>query len=208
MKDNQNILNFLNSDLSDKIIELSNTKEFPKGIEILKENQYIKTLPIVIEGLIKVKAHFDNRELLLYYIQKSESCIMTFYASLKNTPSKISAITEQDSKILLLPTKYLPGLIKDFPEFNELFYDQFNLRYLELIERLGHLLLDNMDKRLFDHLKKKMELTKNTSIKISHTQLADELGTAREVVSRALKKLENADKITQISGEIKIKGTW
>jgi len=208
VKDNQNILNFLNSDLSDKIIELSNTKEFPKGIEILKENQYIKTLPIVIEGLIKVKAHFDNRELLLYYIQKSESCIMTFYASLKNTPSKISAITEQDSKILLLPTKYLPGLIKDFPEFNELFYDQFNLRYLELIERLGHLLLDNMDKRLFDHLKKKMELTKNTSIKISHTQLADELGTAREVVSRALKKLENADKITQISGEIKIKGTW
>ena len=208
MKDNQNILNFLNSDLSDKIIELSNTKEFPKGIEILKENQYIKTLPIVIEGLIKVKAHFDDRELLLYYIQKSESCIMTFYASLKNTPSKISAITEQDSKILLLPTKYLPGLIKDFPEFNELFYDQFNLRYLELIERLGHLLLDNMDKRLFDHLKKKMELTKNTSIKISHTQLANELGTAREVVSRALKKLENADKITQISGEIKIKGTW
>ena len=208
MKDNQNILNFLNSDLSDKIIELSNTKEFPKGIEILKENQYIKTLPIVIEGLIKVKAHFDDRELLLYYIQKSESCIMRFYASLKNTPSKISAITEQDSKILLLPTKYLPGLIKDFPEFNELFYDQFNLRYLELIERLGHLLLDNMDKRLFDHLKKKMELTKNTSIKISHTQLANELGTAREVVSRALKKLENADKITQISGEIKIKGTW
>ena len=208
MKDNQNILNFLNSDLSDKIIELSNTKEFPKGIEILKENQYIKTLPIVIEGLIKVKAHFDDRELLLYYIQKSESCIMTFYASLKNTPSKISAITEQDSKILLLPTKYLPGLIKDFPEFNELFYDQFNLRYLELIERLGHLLLDNMDKRLFDHLKKKMELTKNTSIKISHKQLANELGTAREVVSRALKKLEDNDKIKQNSGVIKIVGSW
>ena len=77
-----------------------------------------------------------------------------------------------------------------------------------MIERLGHLLLDNMDKRLFDHLKKKLKLTDNTSIVISHKQLANELGTAREVVSRALKKLENADKITQNSGEIKITGSW
>ena len=57
---------------------------------------------------------------------------MTFYASLKNTPSKVSAVTEEDSKVLLLPIKHLPDLIKDFPEFNELFYNQFNLRYIEL----------------------------------------------------------------------------
>ena len=65
-----------------------------------------------------------------------------------------------------------------------------------------------MDKRLFDHLKKKLKLTDNSSIVISHKQLANELGTAREVVSRTLKKLENADKITQNSGEIKITGAW
>ena len=194
--------------MADKIIRLSSIEEFPKGTEILKENQYIKVLPIVVDGLIKVYAKFDDKELLLYYIEKSQSCIMTFYASLKNTPSKVSAVTEEDSKVLLLPIQHLPGLIKDFPEFNELFYNQFNLRYIELIERLGHLLLDNMDKRLFDHLKKKLKLTDNTSIVISHKQLANELGTAREVVSRALKKLENADKITQNSGEIKITGTW
>ena len=208
MKQNSNTLSFLRPDLADKIIGLSSIEEFPQGTEILKENQYIKTLPILIDGLIKVYAKFDDKELLLYYIEKSQSCIMTFYASLKNTPSKVTAVTEEDSKAILLPISHLPDLIKDFPEFNELFYNQFNLRYVELIERLGHLLLDNMDKRLFDHLKKKLELTKSTSIVISHNQLAKELGTAREVVSRTLKKLENADKITQNSGEIKIVGEW
>jgi len=208
MKQNSNTLSFLRPDLADKIIGLSSIEEFPQGTEILKENQYIKTLPILIDGLIKVYAKFDDKELLLYYIEKSQSCIMTFYASLKNTPSKVTAVTEEDSKAILLLISHLPDLIKDFPEFNELFYNQFNLRYVELIERLGHLLLHNMDKRLFDHLKKKLELTKSTSIVISHNQLAKELGTAREVVSRTLKKLENADKIAQNSGEIKIVGEW
>lgn len=208
MRQSKDKLTYLRPDLADKIIELSRVEQFPKGTEILKENQYVKTLPILIDGLIKVYAKFDDKELLLYYIETSQSCIMTFYASLKNTPSKVTAITEEDSKAILLPVSHLPNLIKDFPEFNELFYNQFNLRYVELIERLGHLLIDNMDKRLFDHLKKKSELTKSTSIVISHNQLAKELGTAREVVSRNLKKLEKAHKITQNSGEIKIVESW
>jgi CRP/FNR family transcriptional regulator len=155
MKQNSNTLSFLRPDLADKIIGLSSIEEFPQGTEILKENQYIKTLPILIDGLIKVYAKFDDKELLLYYIEKSQSCIMTFYASLKNTPSKVTAVTEEDSRAILLPISHLPDLIKDFPEFNELFYNQFNLKYIELIERLGHLLLDNMDKILFNHFKKK-----------------------------------------------------
>ena len=105
--------------MAEKIIQLSSIEEFPNGTEILKENQYIKVLPIVIDGLIKVSAKFNDKELLLYYIQKSQSCIMTFYASLKNTPSKVYAVTEEDSKVLLLPIKHLPGLIKGFPEFNQ-----------------------------------------------------------------------------------------
>src|SRR6056297_855804 len=202
MRQSKDKLTFLSPDLANTILELSNIKAFPKGSVILKENQYIKTLPILIDGLIKVYAHYDDKELLLYYIQESQSCIMTFYASLENTSSKVTAITEEDSKLILLPIRHLANLIKDFPEFNELFYNQFNLRYVELIERLGHLLVDNLDKRLYDHLKNKSDLTKSTSIIISHNQLAKELGTAREVVSRTLKKLEKAHKITQNSGEI------
>lgn len=198
------ILSFLKPPLLKKVLDESSVKQFKKGTEILRAEQYVKVLPIVLEGLVKVYSRFNDKELLLYYIQPSQSCVMTFYASLKNTQSKVFASVEEDSKILLIPVRLLPRWLKDFPDFNELFYDQFNLRYSELLNTIGHLLVDNMDKRLYEHLKGKLELTNSTSIKMSHNQLANELGTAREVITRTLKKLEVEGKVEQISGEIKI----
>ena len=208
MEFDKKILSFLKPALVDKILMESSIMHFSKGTEILREQQYVKVLPIVITGLVKVYSRFEEKELLLYYIEPAQSCVMTFYAALKNTPSKVYAITEEDSKILLLPVNLLPNWLKDYPDFNELFYNQFNLRYTELLDSLGHLLLDKMDKRLNDHLKKKLEMTNSNSIIMSHNQIANELGTAREVITRVLKKLENDGKVVQKSGEIRIIGEW
>jgi CRP/FNR family transcriptional regulator len=200
----KNLLSFLNPDLVEKILTASTINTIPKGTEILREQQYVKVLPIVIDGLVKVYSKFDDKELLLYYIEPAQSCVMTFYASLKNSPSKVFASTEKESKILLIPVRYLPKWLREYPDFNELFYNQFNLRYSELLDTISHLLLDKMDKRLYDHLKRKTELTNSNTIKISHGILASELGTAREVVSRVMKKLETEGKVKQHSGEITI----
>ncbi len=208
MKFDKRILSFLKPDLVEKILQKSTIEKFPKGTEILKEQQYVKVLPIVINGLIKVYSRFDEKELLLYYIESKQSCVMTFYAALKNTPSKVFAKTEEDSVVLLLPVNYLPNWLKEYPDFNELFYNQFNLRYSELLGTIGSLLLDKMDKRLYNHLKKKTQLSFGNSIKMSHTQIAKELGTAREVISRVLKKLETDGKVLQKSGEIEIVSKW
>lgn len=208
MEFDKKILSFLKPDLVGKILNESSIKEFPKGTEILREQQYVKVLPIVINGLVKVYSRFDEKELLLYYIEPAQSCVMTFYAALKNTPSKVFAITEEDSKVLLIPVQLLPNWLKEYPDFNELFYNQFNLRYSELLDTIGHLLLDRMDKRLYDHLKKKLELTSSNSIIMSHNQIANELGTAREVITRVLKKLETDGKVIQNAGEIRIIGEW
>ncbi len=202
------ILSFLKPDLVDKILNESSIKEFPKGTEILREQQYVKVLPIVLNGLIRVYSRFEEKELLLYYIEPAQSCVMTFYAALKNTPSKVFAITEEDSKVLLIPVQLLPNWLKEYPDFNQLFYNQFNLRYSELLETIGSLLLDRMDKRLYDYLKKKSDLINSNSITMSHNQIANELGTAREVITRVLKKLETEGKVLQNAGEIRIIGAW
>ena len=199
-------LSFLSSKLIDEIIKKSTVMEFPKGTEILKEEQYIKVLPIVLNGLVKVYSRFEEKELLLYYIEPSQSCVMTFHAALKHTPSKVYAITEENSQILLIPVEQLPKWLRDYPEFNELFYYQYNLRYTELLDTIKHLLIDKMDKRLFDHLKKKSLLTNNSPVNMSHSQIANELGTAREVISRILKKLEIDGKVEQNKEGIKIIG--
>lgn len=208
MEFDKNLLSFLKPRLLDELIKKSTLKEFSKGTEILREEQYVKVLPIVLNGLVKVYSRFDEKELLLYYIEPAQSCVMTFYAALKNTPSKVFATTEEDSKILLIPVQYLPNWLKEYPGFNKLFYNQFNLRYSELLDTIRHLLLDKMDKRLYDHLKKKSELTRSNSIKMSHSQIANELGTAREVITRVLKKLETDNKVVQNAGEIKIISEW
>ncbi|MBV7268824.1 Crp/Fnr family transcriptional regulator [Winogradskyella luteola] len=200
----ESVLSFLKPPLLEKVLAESSINTFPKGTEILREEQYVKVLPIVLEGIVKVYSRFNDKELLLYYIQPSQSCVMTFYASLKNTPSKVYASIEEDAKILLVPVRLLPKWLNDFPDFNQLFYDQFNLRYSELLDTIGHLLTDRMDKRLYEHLKNKAEVTNSISIKMSHSQIANELGTAREVITRMLKKLEIEGKITQDSGEIKL----
>lgn len=204
----KNLLPFFKADLLDEIEKQSVIKEVPKGTEILRQEQYIKVLPIVLKGLVKVFSRFDDKELLLYYIEPSQSCVMTFYAALNNAPSKVFASTEEDSTLLLIPVNLLPKWIKEYPDFNELFYNLFNLRYVELLETIRQLLMDKMDKRLYDHLKKKMELNNNRPIKMSHTQIADELGTSREVITRVLKKLEIEGKVIQSPDGIKIIAEW
>lgn len=208
MEFDKKILSFLKPELLEIVLQVSSIKEFSKGTQILREEQYVKVLPIVLSGLVKVNSKFNDKELLLYYIKPAQSCVMTFYAALQNTPSKVFATVEEDSKILLIPIQYLSSWLIKYPEFNALFYNQYNLRYTELLDTIGHLLLDRMDKRLFDHLKKKLDLSNTNAIKMSHNQIANELGTAREVITRALKKLETEGKVLQKSGEIRIIGEW
>jgi len=198
------VLNHLDHVLVSRILEMSVLKQFPKHTELLRDGQYIKVIPIVLKGLIKVYTRYEDRELLLYYIQPKESCIMSFSASLKNEPSQIFALTEEDSVVLLLPVQHISKLLTQYPSFNTLFFQQYNQRYNKLLKTIHHVLFDRMDKRLFEHLKNKTEITSENPIRISHQQIANELGTVREVVSRVLKKLEIEGLVKQTNKGIEI----
>jgi len=199
-----NALAHLNHDLVLEITATAKIKEIPKESEILREGQFVKVIPIVLEGLIKVFTRHEDKELLLYYIRPNESCIMSFAASLKNEKSKVFATTEEDTTALLLPVDKLSSWIKQFPDINALFFQQDNLRYSDLLDTIHHVLFDKMDKRLFDYLQEKVIVTKHNPLKISHRQIANELGTAREVISRTMKKLETEKLVKQHPNSIEI----
>ncbi len=191
-------------ELLKEIEENGQFMDVPQGAEILKEGQYVKVIPIVSTGLIKVFTRHDDRELLLYYIEPGESCIMSFAASLRNEPSKIFAVTEEDSRALLLPVELVNRLTGEYPDINRLFFNLFNTRYKDLLETINEVLFDRMDKRLYDYLVEKCRIKDTNIISISHKRIANELGTVREVVSRVLKKLENEKKIKQSNDGIEI----
>lgn len=197
-------ISYLDPELTNQIMEFSETKEIPKNAEILRAGQFVKVIPIVLDGLIKVFTRYDDKELLLYYIRPKESCIMSFAASQKNEKSTVFAIAEEDTTALLLPTNRVSKWVLEFPDINTLFFQQYNLRYSELITTIHHVLFDKMDKRLLNYIEEKIKVTDKTPLKISHRQIANDLGTAREVVSRVIKKLENEGAIKQHSDGIEL----
>jgi len=200
----QQRLQFLGNELADKLVSQGQVMTFPADTVILREGQYVKLIPIVLSGLLKVITRYEDKELLLYYIEPDESCIMSFSASLKNEPSRVVAVTEEETTVLLLPAPEVGAWVNQYPGMNRLFYQQYNLRYAELLETINQLLFGRMDHRLMNYLQEKSRLKGDKFLNLRHKQIAAELGTAREVVTRVLKRLEQEGKLKQIPGGIEI----
>ncbi|MBK8848331.1 MAG: Crp/Fnr family transcriptional regulator [Bacteroidetes bacterium] len=197
-------LSYLGSDLLKEISDTAHVKTFGANVELIREGQYVKVVPIVLSGLIKVYTRFEDKELLLYYIQPDQSCIMSFSSAIHHDKSKIIAVTQQESTVLLLPTDMVNKWVHTYPAINTLFYNQYDLRYAELIDTINHLIYDKLDKRVLNYLREKIKITQHNPIKIMHKEIACDLGTSREVVSRLLKKLENEKLLKQHHDSIEI----
>jgi CRP/FNR family transcriptional regulator len=178
--------------------------EISRGQTVLKEGYYVNMLPIVLDGLLKVSSRDEDKEILLYYIRKGESCIMSFSACITNSTSRVFAVTEMNSTVLMIPAGTLNLLINSHPSFNEYFYKLYQSRYEELIGAIDQLVFRNFNERLYIYLQEKSEKLGSSSLAITHQEIANDMGTAREVVSRALKKMEKEGKLQLTRNEIKI----
>lgn len=197
-------LSFLERELVKEIDLNSVLSLVDKDAIIIEEGQYLKQLPILLEGNVKVYTQNDEKELLLYYIQPSQSCIISFYAAINNHPSRIFAVSEQESMILLVPATKVNGWITKYPAFNRLFFDLYHVRYLDLLETINQLIFNKMDDRILHYLRSMQLREKTEFLDLRHHQIARDLGTAREVVTRVLKRLEEQRVIKQSSSGIKI----
>jgi CRP/FNR family transcriptional regulator len=171
-------------------------KTYKSGSIILEQEAHARSIPIVVSGSLKViRTEDDGREILLYYIRPGESCIMSFLGGLYNETSKVKAEVEEDAEILFLPIEKVHLFIRDYPEWLDYIFRLYHRRFEELLEMINAIAFRKIDERLLNLLHKKKELTGSATILITHEQLANELGTAREVVSRLLKQLQATGKV-------------
>lgn len=197
MTELNNISEFRTSpELKEKLYQNSIIKEFKEGDTVLREHSNIQSIPIVTKGSIKVlRTDDDEKEILLYYIKPGESCIMSFLGGIHQDTSKVKAIVEEDAEILFIPIDKVILLMKEYPQWLEYIFRLYHKRFEELLEVVNAIAFKKVDERLLLLLHKKEELTKSKVIQITHEQLANELGTARVVVSRLLKQLEDEGKL-------------
>ena len=175
----------------ERLSELGESRTFQKNEVLLNEHAFIRSIPIVTKGTIKIiQTDDDYREILLYYIHPGETCVMSFFEGIHSEKSKIKAVAEEESEVLLIPIRKAAQLVKEFPEWIEYIFFIYHRRFENLLEIVNELSFKKMDTRLLQLLKRKSEAIGSKELVITHEQVANEMGTSRVVISRLLKQME------------------
>lgn len=180
---------------------------FDKDKTIVDEGSFMPVIPLLLEGSIRVyrRDYELGREILLYYIDPGETCMMSLVACFGDAVSKVNAVTEKKSELLMIPTENVRSWQKKFDSWNSFVINTFLDRYTELLEALDEVSFKNIDERVHNYLKDYAERNVAKSVKRTHQQIANELGTTRVVISRILKNMENLGLIELQRGLVKLK---
>lgn len=176
-----------------------------EGEVLLDIGETIRAIPILLSGSFKV-SRLDNegRELLLYHINPTESCVMTFSCCMELHASEIRVVAEQDSEFLAVPVTALDTWMMKYPSWKTYVMKTIRIRFNELLKAIDQIAFQKLDERLIMFLKDRSKATGSSLINMSHGQIAVELASSRVVISRLLKKLENDKKVLLYRNQIKL----
>ena len=175
-----------------ELIERESTlKTFQARDVIMRRGQYIKSTLLVLKGRIKIyREHEDGGEFLVYYLQPGEACAISLTCLQHSEASEVTAIAEEDTEVLLIPAELMEMLMGNYKICYEFVIKTYRARFDELLSVIDNIAFRNMDERLESYLKRHIEVTGRKQIDLSHQQIAQDLNSSREVISRLLKKME------------------
>jgi CRP/FNR family transcriptional regulator, anaerobic regulatory protein len=195
--------------LLQEIQQFGTWKSFEEGDIIMDYGKYVRSMPIIINGTVKVyRLDEKGNEILLYYLSGSESCSMAYSCCMEAKKSEVKAIAEDQVDLIGIPHIKLDEWLCTYPGWKNYIMRSFNDRFLELLKSIESIAFHRLDERLIAYLKEKQRLSGSSVIKSSHQLIAEELATSRVVVSRLLKQLENDQKIILYRNEIKLMASF
>lgn len=174
---------------------------------VIDEGCLMSMIPLLLSGSIRVfrRDYESDREILLYYVNPGQTCMMSLVASFGDRVSKVNAVTEKDSELLMIPTGYVREWQKKYDSWNSFVINTFLDRYSELLKILEEISFRNIDERIHNYLKSYAERNATRLVKRTHQDIANELGTTRVVVSRILKDMETIGQVELRRGVITLK---
>jgi CRP/FNR family transcriptional regulator len=182
--------------LIEEITAVSLLRDFNEGDILIDFGDYIKKMPLLLEGAIKIlREDFDEGELLLYFIEKGDTCAMTMACCMGEIKSEIRAVAETDGKVVMIPVHKMEEWLGKYKSWRNYVFNSYNNRLKEMLSAIDNLAFMNMDERLMSYLIDKSKINHSREIHSTHQEIAYDLHTSRVVVSRLLKALENNGKI-------------
>lgn len=182
--------------LLNEIEQVALLKEFNDGDVIIDFGDKILKMPLLLSGAIKIlREDFDEGELLLYFIEKGDTCSMSMTCCIGETKSEIKAVAETDGKVVMIPVMYMELWLGKYKSWRNYVFNSYNNRLKEMLNAIDSLAFMNMDERLLNYLLEKSKINRSREINATHQDIAYDLNTSRVVISRLLKALENEGKI-------------
>lgn len=190
LKDNYGHL--FEDSLLQEINQVGTFKELPEGYKMMEIGDYVKAMPLLVSGAIKIMREDNNGdELLLYFLEKGDTCAMTLTCCLGQTKSEIRAIAETEAKLIMIPINKMEEWSAKYKTWRNFVFESYHNRLNEMLETIDSIAFLKMDERLYKYLKEKARVSDDNIIRNTHQEIAYELHTSRVVISRLLKKLEN-----------------
>jgi CRP/FNR family transcriptional regulator, anaerobic regulatory protein len=188
-----------------EISEVGLVKLIPEGFQLMDIGDDIKSMPLLLDGAIKILREDDKGdELILYFLEQGDTCAMTMSCCMGQSKSEIRAVAETDATIIMIPIEKMSEWMGKYKSWQNFILKSYHDRLMELLEAIDTIAFLNMDKRLFKYLKDKAMVNHNDVITVTHQLIAQDLHTSRVVISRLLKTLENEGKISLHRNSIKI----
>lgn len=195
--------NIFEQELIHEIAKVGTLREVPGDYMLIDIGEQIKGIPLMITGAIKIyRENANGDELLLYYLEEGDSCTLTYALEMNASKSKIRAISELPSKLIMIPLKQMEVWEHKYPSWRNFLLRSYQTRMDELIEALDSLAFDGLEKRLINYLGEKKRVNGKNELQITHQNIALELHSSRVVISRLLKKLEHSGKIKLMRNKI------
>ena len=192
-------------ELLEEINSIGAYKEVSEGTMLIELGDYIKMMPLLISGAIKILREDDQGdELVLYYIERGDTCAMTLSCCVGNAKSEIRAVAETDTKLIMIPVQMMTDWMKKYNSWREFIIMSYHTRMMEMLEAIDTIAFMKMDDRLLKHLRDKAMVTQDDMLYATHSEIAQDLHTSRVVVSRLLKKLEREGAINLFRNKIKV----
>ncbi|MBV6442036.1 MAG: hypothetical protein EPGJADBJ_03734 [Saprospiraceae bacterium] len=180
-------------------------KVLPPGQVLLDFHKYIRSIPVIVRGHVKVTGEDDEgNEILLYYLKPGDSCVMSILGAMNNAASKVRAVTVDETEIIFIRPERAASLIREYPAWGEYIFRLYQTRYEELLQAVTKINFKKLDDRILDLLEERSKLFKTRLLTVTHQEIADEIGSPREAISRVLKKLEREGDIKLFRGKIEL----
>lgn len=183
-------------ELKQKLTANSLLKEIPAGEVIMRTGQYIRHTLLIASGRVKLfRQGDDGEEAFIYYLEPGTACALSMICNTKQEASEVMAKTVQDTIAIMIPIQLMDELMQKYKSWYYFVIANYRARFEELLVVLDSVVFKSMDERLEFYLKNQFESSQSNVVSITHQEIAYDLNTSREVVSRLLKKMEQHKKI-------------